>query len=677
MCLVATMTALAAVSAASAETHEITVTANAFEPSTIVVAPGDTIVWTLESSPARTVVSGSDCTPDGVFFAGGLPNGSKGPPNFTYTWEVPEYESLDIRYFSTAQCGEGMTGLITIDSGGFTHRVPEDHQTIAEAIDAAVDGDTIEIAAGTYLEHSLEFSKNIAVLGATDPDGAPAVTIDAQQQGRVFLLEGGGTSPPGAPGMMVLENLVITGGNGGIRARGCRPIIRNCTITQNTSAIAPGGGVLASNSAKGAPWNQTHPVFIDCLISGNSARDNAGVYISDDGYGQGCSATLGNCIITDNTPRQGEIGGIHNAGIGSVTLVGSIVCGNEGKQVFGPVELTGDGCANLVCRDEDEDGVPDGCLFDADGILNVPTEFPTIASALGSALDGQTIVIAAGTYAVENDTFAIHLDDKSLTISGAIDEDGAPAVTIEGGVFQGVNTSGIILSGAAADGTVIENLRVTNVQAGLIITDCEVFITNCIFDRNFTTLGGGASVYNSRATLTDCTFRDNLAYSGGGITLVDNGTPGNDVTLIGCLIEDNTGAYMGMAGVGGIHVQAGTLAMIDCTVRNNIGGAVGGVIVNAGAALTMSDSTICANTPENDISGDWTDGGGNTIEDQCPDDCPGDINGDGVVDGTDLALLLAVWNSDDPPADIDGNGIVDAADLAQVLGYWGACAESP
>ena len=163
--------------------------------------------------------------------------------------------------------------------------------------------------------------------------------------------------------------------------------------------------------------------------------------------------------------------------------------------------------------------------------LNVPAEFPTIASALGSALDGQTIVIAARTYAVGDDTVAINLDDKSLTITGAVDEDGAPVVTIEGGVFEGVNTGGVILSGAAASGTVIENLRVTNVQGGLV------------------------------------------------------------------------------------------------------------------------------------------------IENQCAVACPGDRNGDGDVDGTDLAQLLAVWNSDDPTADIDGNGIVDAADQAQVLGYWGACAE--
>jgi hypothetical protein len=96
-------------------------------------------------------------------------------------------------------------------------------------------------------------------------------------------------------------------------------------------------------------------------------------------------------------------------------------------------------------------------------------------------------------------------------------------------------------------------------------------------------------------------------------------------------------------------------------------------MVTAGAGLTMSDSTICANTPENDISGDWTDDGGNTIEDQCPVDCPGDINGDGIVDGADLSTLLGAWADSGGPADIDGSGLVDGADLATLLGEWGDC----
>ncbi|MFM7052173.1 MAG: hypothetical protein ACKOYN_08590 [Planctomycetota bacterium] len=53
--------------------------------------------------------------------------------------------------------------------------------------------------------------------------------------------------------------------------------------------------------------------------------------------------------------------------------------------------------------------------------------------------------------------------------------------------------------------------------------------------------------------------------------------------------------------------------------------------------------------------------------------CPADQNGDSVVDGADLASLLAAWGSANPTADIDDDGIVGGADLASLLGSWGAC----
>ena len=175
----------------------------------------------------------------------------------------------------------------------------------------------------------------------------------------------------------------------------------------------------------------------------------------------------------------------------------------------------------------------------------------------------------------------------------------AGAGTIDGG--------GIFISGAAANGTTIENIRVINTGGGLGIIDCEASVTNCIFEGNFSLYGGGAYISNAYATLSNCIFRNNWAYTGGGVVLRD----GPLVILIDCLIEGNTGMYMG-GGVGGVHVQSGTLMMINCTVRENIGGVVGSVAVNAVAALAMSDSTVCGNTPENEISGEWTDNGGNT-----------------------------------------------------------------
>ncbi|MFO0784220.1 MAG: hypothetical protein U0636_11115 [Phycisphaerales bacterium] len=50
---------------------------------------------------------------------------------------------------------------------------------------------------------------------------------------------------------------------------------------------------------------------------------------------------------------------------------------------------------------------------------------------------------------------------------------------------------------------------------------------------------------------------------------------------------------------------------------------------------------------------------------------PADMDGSGVVDGTDLGLLLGSWDTADPSADLDASGVVDGTDLGILLGSWG------
>lgn len=58
------------------------------------------------------------------------------------------------------------------------------------------------------------------------------------------------------------------------------------------------------------------------------------------------------------------------------------------------------------------------------------------------------------------------------------------------------------------------------------------------------------------------------------------------------------------------------------------------------------------------------------------DSCQGDINGDGVVDGADLALVIAQWGTPGPDADLDGTGQVDGRDIGYLLARWGPCPEA-
>ncbi len=69
---------------------------------------------------------------------------------------------------------------------------------------------------------------------------------------------------------------------------------------------------------------------------------------------------------------------------------------------------------------------------------------------------------------------------------------------------------------------------------------------------------------------------------------------------------------------------------------------------------------------------------GNGIIDAC-EGCVADLNGDGVVDPTDLSLLLVAWGecSGACPADLNGDCDVGPTDLAILLVNWGPCPEEP
>jgi hypothetical protein len=77
------------------------------------------------------------------------------------------------------------------------------------------------------------------------------------------------------------------------------------------------------------------------------------------------------------------------------------------------------------------------------------------------------------------------------------------------------------------------------------------------------------------------------------------------------------------------------------------------------------------------LTGQLADTNANGIPDTCEvDPCPGDVTDNGVVNGTDLAAILAAWGSDGSSkfdCDIDNDGVVGGGDLAFVLAGWGAC----
>ncbi|MCH2152907.1 MAG: right-handed parallel beta-helix repeat-containing protein [Phycisphaerales bacterium] len=669
------MAMLAMTAVAAAETHTIVVDETSITPDTLEVAPGDTIFF--DSVCATTVSTGIPCLFDGLL------SGTSYPPFCgDFQWDIPALPSIELPIFArgfSEDCNDNRTAVITIINGA-TITVPGDYATIGDAIAAAASGDRIQIAAGAYFEHDLLIDKTITLQGETNPDGSPGVKIDAQQQGRVLELVGGGPAP-GEPGLSILDNLIITGGDvdgngGGVLINNCSPIFRNCIIVENT-CTGSGGGVHARRAAEGSPWINARPTFANSTIRDNQSLDGGGLYFYGDEFESGCNPELFNCLIIDNMASDG-IGGVHHVGGGETLIENAIICGNYPGQYAGNIDLEDDSCTLSQCLDNDGDGIVDDCEGgDEDGILNVPTEYPTLPLAWLEVSDGDTIAIAAGNYLI-NEVDELRLEDMSVSIIGETNPDGTPAVILDALNFD--NFFYMALLGQSKGEASIENIHFKRFGSGLGVGQPVGTVRNCIIEDCYGQTSG-LYLYNFQGTVENCRISNSYGYAFfGGVGLFDDpDSPASDVTLIDCVIEGNSGTGpFGSGGYGGVYCDNGTspdasLQFIGCTIRNNNGG-TGGIKILPNWTVTLTDTAVCQNSTPEQIVGPWEDLGGNTVAQECPVECPGDFDGNGDVGVDDLLLLLGEYGTDCSAgcdSDLDGNGLVNVDDLLELLSYYG------
>ena len=280
--------------------------------------------------------------------------------------------------------------------------------------------------------------------------------------------------------------------------------------------------------------------------------------------------------------------------------------------------------------------------------LDGSCDFTSPVAAVDAAVEGDTIVIAAGTYMLAS---PLSLYGKNLMIRGAVDASDRPTTVLNG---QNATYHFNALHLTAA--TVIENLVLTN---GRSTQNGAIYMFGC-----------------QGTTIRNCSVRGNQR---GAI-----GLNSSSVTMVGCEIVDNA-AGPGTSAGGGVYV-AGTISLIDCVVSGNAASfSGGGVYVPNGSVMNLTRTRICGNVAPNGAqvgqsgNGIVNDLGGACVMTACAScpapPCPADLDGNGFVDAADLGSLLAAWGAcgKSCPADINGDGVVSAADIAAVLDAWGAC----
>jgi len=218
--------------------------------------------------------------------------------------------------------------------------------------------------------------------------------------------------------------------------------------------------------------------------------------------------------------------------------------------------------------------------------IHVPADHATIQGAIDASTDGDTILIAAGTYAeLEVDT-----KGKAITLSGATNADGSPAVTIDGAHL------GVVLlceSGEGSD-TVFENLVIKNGDnphgGGMSISASSPTLINCTFWKNFAQSRGGAiKITGGSPTLLSCSILENAANWGGGSGIYNDG---GDLTLTDCSFNLNTALGDG----GGLRTSFGSVTATGCHFSGNWSYEYGGgALSSSGADLTITECTFFDN----------------------------------------------------------------------------------
>lgn len=121
------------------------------------------------------------------------------------------------------------------------------------------------------------------------------------------------------------------------------------------------------------------------------------------------------------------------------------------------------------------------------------------------------------------------------------------------------------------------------------------------------------------------------------------------------------------------QVSAANFSVVTGTATG-IGGTPGNVVVRFNPATVAAgtfDAPVIIQTRDENIPGMTTASAVATVRITVTGGCAAaDLNCDGVVDGTDLGLLLSQWGSN-ASGDLNSDGTVDGTDLGLLLSAWG------
>ncbi len=587
---------------------------------------------------------------------------------------------------------------------------------IQEGIDAAVDGDTVLVADGTYAgvgNRDIDFhGKLISVRSETGPYDC---RIECGGEGVGFYFRSGETADAVLEGIWIIGAHVTGSHSGAVVCDESSPTITECRIRTSDGAglfcenAAPSVTEcrMESNAGAGVFCYNASPTLVACDIYHNSAEgvkcENSDLLLTTcsvwDNADTGISCDGGSAVISASDITENAVFGLYCENAELLIIRGSV-----SENAWGGIWCQG-GSATIR-----------GCFVHEN--LCIPGA-------------GGGIVIDGGEATISH-----------CAISRNV-----------GHVWGGISFWGDNL--VVSDCTITRNFAVHPVamSAGILVGPVEATIQNCTIAMNLGGyLGGGIGVFEGRATVCNSVIARNDSTAWGGGVYCEYGS---DVTLIDCTVVENTSGDEGAA----LHCWESSATLVNSIVRDNwdpeglplvidgngpetalavsycnIEDGEAAVHVDHGATLLWGPGNIDADplfvdpgagdyrlgpvSPCTDAGCNWAaprdiadidddgdtdeitpldlDGEGRFFDDPdtpdtgCgwppivdmgayefggtgPQPCFADLDDDRDVDLADLALLLSSYGeSETCEGDLDCDGDVDLADLSALLAVYGA-----
>ncbi|MBL7152805.1 MAG: right-handed parallel beta-helix repeat-containing protein [Phycisphaerae bacterium] len=225
---------------------------------------------------------------------------------------------------------------------------------------------------------------------------------------------------------------------------------------------------------------------------------------------------------------------------------------------------------------------------------HVPDQYPNIQAAIDDCNDGDTVIIAPGTYTGPGNR-DIDFKGKPITVRSTDPND--PQI-VASTVIDCQNAGrGFHFANGEERDSILEGLTITNGSArgrlgGGIFCDHSSPTTRYCRIRQCTAwVGGGICLQFANATVINCTVTANYASSKGGGIHLRSGTN----VISNCLIADNSVLWRG----GGLNATDGNLSIANCVIAHNSAASSnggGGGLFFTGGTQTITNCSIANNS---------------------------------------------------------------------------------